>query len=47
LISAVEDGARRRHAADIMPTTHERGADAHEFYRRIGCQRTANCFYKR
>ena len=47
LISAVEDWARRGHAADTMLTTHERRADAPEFYRRMGCERTAYRYYKR
>ena len=46
LISAVEDRARRMGAADIMLTTHERRAGAHEFYRRMGYDRTGYRFYK-
>ena len=46
LISAVEDRTRRRGAEAIMPTTHERPAGAHEFYRRIGYDRTGYRFYK-
>jgi GNAT superfamily N-acetyltransferase len=46
LISAVEDWARRRGAADIMLTTHERRAGAHAFYRHMGYDRTGYRFYK-
>jgi GNAT superfamily N-acetyltransferase len=46
LISAVEDWARSRGAADIMLTAHERRAGAHEFYRRLGYDRTGYRFYK-
>ena len=47
MIFAVEDRARRRHAADMMLTTHERRADGHEFYRRMGYERTGYSFYKK
>ena len=46
LISAVEDWTRRRGAEAIMLTTHERRAGAHEFYRRMGYDRTGYRFYK-
>jgi GNAT superfamily N-acetyltransferase len=46
LISAAEDWARQREAAEIMLTTHERRAGAHEFYRRMGYDRTGYRFYK-
>jgi len=46
LISVVEDWTRRRGAADIMLTTHERRAGAHEFYRSMGYDRTGYRFYK-
>jgi GNAT superfamily N-acetyltransferase len=47
LISAVEDWSRGRGAAEIMLTTHERRAGAHEFYRRVGYDRTGYRFYKK
>jgi GNAT superfamily N-acetyltransferase len=47
LISAVEDWARDRGAADVMLTTHERRAGAHEFYGRLGYDRTGYRFHKR
>jgi hypothetical protein len=40
LISAVEDWARGRGATEIILTPHERRAGAHEFYRRVGYDRT-------
>ncbi len=46
LISAVEDWARQRNAAEIMLTTHKLRAGAHEFYRRMGYDRTGYRFYK-
>jgi GNAT superfamily N-acetyltransferase len=46
MISTVEDWARQREAAEIMLTTHERRAGAHEFYRRMGYDRTGYRFYK-
>ena len=46
MISTIEDWARQREAAEIMPTTHERRAGAHEFYRRMGYDRTGYRFYK-
>jgi GNAT superfamily N-acetyltransferase len=46
LISAVEDWTRRRGAEAIMLTTHERRTGAHEFYRRMGYDRTGYRFYK-
>ncbi|MDF2703482.1 MAG: hypothetical protein K0S10_2428 [Rubrobacteraceae bacterium] len=30
-----------------MLTTHERRAGAHEFYRRMGYDRTEKCFYRK
>jgi GNAT superfamily N-acetyltransferase len=45
MISTIEDWARQREAAEIMLTTHERRAGAHEFYRRMGYDRTGHRFY--
>jgi GNAT superfamily N-acetyltransferase len=46
LISAAEDWARQREAAEIMLTAHERRAGAHGFYGRMGHDRTGYRFYK-
>lgn len=47
LISAVEDRARHRGASDVILVTHERRAGAHEFYRRLGYDRTGYRFHKK
>jgi GNAT superfamily N-acetyltransferase len=47
LISAVEERVRRRGAAEILLTTHERCAGANEFCRRMSYDRTGCRFYKK